>query len=363
MDFKALPKIELHAHLTGSVSRQTLHDIWATKHAAGTTTLDDPSIVMPAGKHDYNLETFFPLFSSYIYGLLPDAASLTRATRSVLDDFAADGVLYLELRTTPRRTTEMTKEVYVRTVVAAIQAWEADQTASPAPGSSAPRMRMCTRLILSIDRRDALPEAHEVLRIADLLRRESDMIVGVDLCGDPAKRTPSDPRGSVAVFTDVFRAAKTQGFGVTVHFAEAEVSGTEEELGVLLGWQPDRLGHVICLSPAVKEAVKRRGREGGIGLELCLSCNVQAKMVEGGFGAHHFGEWWGTEGCHVSLGTDDVGVFGSPLSNEYRLAAEHFNLSNAQVCELALQPIPSIFGGEAIQAQLREAMWKPEHHR
>ncbi|CRK12952.1 hypothetical protein BN1723_009862 [Verticillium longisporum] len=67
-------------------------------------------------------------------------------------------------------------------------------------------------------------------------------------------------------------------------------------------------------------------------------------------------------GVEVSQ-TDDVGVFGSPLSNEYRLAAEHFNLSNAQVCELALQPIPSIFGGEAIQAQLREAMWKPEDHR
>ncbi|KAG7126307.1 Adenosine deaminase-like protein A like [Verticillium longisporum] len=163
---------------------------------------------------------FFPLFSSYIYGLLPDAASLTRATRSVLDDFAADGVRYLELRTTPRRTTEMTKEVYVRTVVAAIQAWEADQTTSPTTGSSA--LRMHTRLILSIDRRDALPEAHEVLRIADLLRRESDMIVGIDLCGDPAKRTPSDPRGSVAIFTDVFREAKAMGFGVTVHFAEAE---------------------------------------------------------------------------------------------------------------------------------------------
>ncbi|KAM0276742.1 hypothetical protein ACHAQH_006453 [Verticillium albo-atrum] len=321
MDFKALPKIEvcfpsLEPHLTTAtptgydydgfeempllhynafhVSRQTLHDIWASKHAAGTTTLEDPLVVMPLGKHDYNLQTFFPLFSSYIYGLLPDAASLTRATLSVLDDFSADGVVYLELRTTPRRTDEMTKETYVRTVVAAIQAWEASNTG------------MQTRLILSVDRRDEIPDAREVLRIADLLRRDNNVVVGIDLCGDPAKRTPSDPRGSVAVFDDVFRDAKGMGLGVTVHFAEAEVAGTEEELGVLLAWEPDRLGHVICLSPGIKEAVKKRGREGGIGLELCLSCNVQAKMVEGGIGGHHFGEWWGTEGCHISLAVSEV---------------------------------------------------------
>ncbi|KAM0322165.1 hypothetical protein ACHAQA_009654 [Verticillium albo-atrum] len=360
MDFKALPKIELHAHLTGSVSRQTLHDIWAAKHAAGTTTLEDPLIVMPPGKHDYNLQTFFPLFSSYIYGLLPDAPSLTRATRSVLDDFSADGVAYLELRTTPRRTTHLSKEEYVRTVVAAIQTWEEGES----QGRRGADAGMRARLILSVDRRDEIEDAREVVRIAELLRGEgSDIVVGIDLCGDPAKRTPGDPRGSVAVFDDVFREAKALGFGVTVHFAEAEVSGTEEELAVLLAWEPDRLGHVICLSPGVKEAVKKRGREGGIGLELCLSCNVQADMVQGGIGGHHFGEWWGTQGCHISLGTDDVGVFGSPLSNEYRLAAEHFHLSDAQVCELARQAIPSIFGGEAMKAQLRELMWKSEDYR
>lgn len=54
--------------------------------------------------------------------------------------------------------------------------------------------------------------------------------------------------------------------------------------------------------------------------------------------------------------TDDVGVFGSPLSNEYRLAAEHFGLSDDQVRELARQGIESIFGGEEEKARLRELM-------
>lgn len=50
---------------------------------------------------------------------------------------------------------------------------------------------------------------------------------------------------------------------------------------MLLTWgPPDRLGHVIHLSDAIKEKVSRRG---GMGLELCLSCNVKAGMITGGF--------------------------------------------------------------------------------
>ncbi|KAL2753007.1 hypothetical protein ACRALDRAFT_2044682 [Sodiomyces alcalophilus JCM 7366] len=334
MDFKALPKLELHAHLTGSISRQTLHEIWSRKKAAGVTDLEDPLVVMPEGKHDYNLKTFFPLFSTYIYALITDPASVSYATQAVLRDFAADGVRYLELRTTPRATRSPTdgseilsRESYVRTVLDAIASYETGQRDPDV---------LRTKLILSIDRRDDLPTAMETVHLAARLRGIVETRVAYP-----------------------------------VHFAESEASGTDEELVTLLSWRPGRLGHVIWLSDRVKELVRRRGEQGeedeagfrGIGLELCLSCNILAGMTRGpsaGFAGHHFGEWWGAKGCWVSLGTDDVGVFGSPLSNEYRLAAEHFNLSDAQVCELASLGIESIFGGEEEKARLRRIMWTPE---
>ncbi|ROT38171.1 Metallo-dependent hydrolase [Sodiomyces alkalinus F11] len=340
---------------------------------------------MPEGKHDYNLKTFFPLFSTYIYALITDAASLSYATQAVLRDFAADGVRYLELRTTPRATCNPTdgserlsRESYVRTVLAAITSYEKNDT------DRRDQDTLRTKLILSIDRRDDLPTATETVRLAARLRDEEEdqdqdhpetrgLVVGVDLCGDPTARTALDPspRGGVAELTPAFAEARKRGLHVAVHFAESEASGTDEELVTLLSWRPGRLGHVIWLSDRVKELVRRRGECGeeeeeeeggirGIGLELCLSCNVLAGMTKGplaGFAGHHFGEWWGAKGCWVSLGTDDVGVFGSPLSNEYRLAAEHFNLSNAQVCELASLGIESIFGGEEEKARLRRIMW------
>jgi adenosine deaminase len=57
------------------------------------------------------------------------------------------------------------------------------------------------------------------------------------------------------------------------------------------------------------------------------------------------------------LQTDDVGVFGSSLSNEYALVAEHFGLSRREICELARSPIECIFGPEEDKKWLREIMW------
>ncbi|KAL7789116.1 Metallo-dependent hydrolase [Trichoderma ceciliae] len=352
MDFIALPKIELHAHFTGSVSRQTLHEIWLEKRAAGETELEDPLAVISAGEHEheqgYSLETFFPLFSKYIYALLTDEASIRHAAISVLQSFLRDGVVYLELRTTPRPTPLLSVEQYVAILARAIADFE----------ELHPRLH--TRLILSIDRRHDLETASSVLSLAARLgtapadprgAKTHGLVVGLDLCGDPAARTG----GSVSLFTPLFQRARALGLGITVHFAETQASASKAELETLLSWRPHRLGHVIWEDDATKREILRRKHE--LCLELCLSCNVRAGMVQGGFEGHHFGEWRRFEGVSVSLGTDDVGIFGSPLSNEYRLVAQHFRLDNGQILALARESIDHIFGGEQEKERLRLIMW------
>lgn len=53
-----LALVQLHAHLSGSISRQCLHEVWLMKKGAGETDLADPLVEMPDGKHDYNLKTY-----------------------------------------------------------------------------------------------------------------------------------------------------------------------------------------------------------------------------------------------------------------------------------------------------------------
>ncbi|KAI0432230.1 Metallo-dependent hydrolase [Xylaria sp. FL1042] len=335
LDFKSMPKIELHAHLSGSISRQCLHEIWKKKKAAGKTDLEDPLVAMPPGRHGHDLEFFFPLFSSYIYRLVDDADSLNYSTMSVIEDFANDGVVYLELRTTPRSFHKegLDKSAYVKHVLEAI---DAAQRRFPS---------IQVRLILSIDRRNSIVEANEVVALATHF--SSCGVVAVDLCGDPAK-------GDVSLFTPAFDAARSQGLKITIHFAEAECSASDDELETILRWMPDRLGHVIHVPDHVKKQIVERK---GIGLELCLSCNVQLQMVVGNFDAHHFGQWWRVDGPVVVPCTDDVGVFGSPVSNEWALIQQHFHLEREEILTLARKGIDVIFGGDMQKARLREIMW------
>lgn len=56
---RRLPKVELHAHLTGSISPQVLHDIWQWRRETGSKVdLDDPLLVMSTEKEHFNVTTF-----------------------------------------------------------------------------------------------------------------------------------------------------------------------------------------------------------------------------------------------------------------------------------------------------------------
>lgn len=250
----------------------------------------------------------------------------------------------------------MTKERYVEAVLEAIEEFELLSSSS----------EMVTRLILSIDRRDTIEEGMSVVELAVKFRNRG--VVGIDLCGNPLV-------GPVGHLEPAFQRAKIEGFKITLHFAEVPASSSEEELKMLLEWKPDRIGHVIHTSAEIEDEIERLG----IGLELCLSCNVLAKMLpeNGGFDAHHFGRWKQRKSpiaLSVSLmrcsvrdltcltqylklltictQTDDVGVFGSPVSNEYQLAAQHFNLTRDDLLDLSRRAVRSIFGDEDEKARM-----------
>lgn len=191
------------------------------------------------------------------------------STRTVLQDFQSDGVVYIELRTTPRASPQagISKESYVSTVVNILNEHNEDT-----------QNTLKAFLILSIDRRNTAAEADQVVDLA--IKYRSQGVVGIDLCGDPAK-------GDVRIFGNAFARAKAAGLKMTLHFAEAEASASDIELQTLLSWKPDRLGHVIH----VKKEFQKIIEENNIGVELCLSCNVHAKMITGTYSDHHFGMW------------------------------------------------------------------------
>ena len=213
----------------------------------------------------------------YIYDLITTLADIRLATLSVLSNFEKDGVVYLELRTTPRaiKAANITRADYVSTVLDVVAKFNQDST----------RMHCC--LILSVDRRHTLQQAEEVIDIA--LANKARGVIGVNLCGNPM-------RGDVSTLKPAFARAKANGLHITLHFGEVAASGTLPELRTMLDLQPDRLGHVIHVPEEIKQEIKHRRP----GLELCLSCNVLAELTTGGFADHHFGEWRDSQ-CPIAL--------------------------------------------------------------
>jgi adenosine deaminase len=204
-----LPKAELHAHLNGSIPLDVLKDLaheYALQKSGQDGSLSNDVVqsgikvlLHGDGPSLQKIEDFFGLFPA-IYALTSTPATLARVTHAVLSSFL-DGeqpqCTYLELRSTPRESPHMTREVYIRTVLGELAQYGADQAG----------------LIVSLDRRMSQEVLRECLDIAKKLKAEGERVVGVDLCGDPLA-------GDMTTFKIYFDEARSAGLGVTLHIAE-----------------------------------------------------------------------------------------------------------------------------------------------
>ena len=192
-----IPKVELHAHLHGSIRLTTLQEL--------SNVASIPLDVYG----ELNLEKCFKLFG-IMHKIVSTIAIVKRIINEVIEDYMAENAIYLELRTTPRNLSDGTSaEVYVETLVDIIQKHNLQH------GDT-----MLVKLILSIDRSIRFRDAIEVSELAADFRFLSNStehpvrtIVGLDFSGNPHG-------GRFEDFSPLFDTAKDRGLGLTVHTAE-----------------------------------------------------------------------------------------------------------------------------------------------
>jgi adenosine deaminase len=263
-----------------------------------------------------------------IHNVINDKASLTRLTHEVLEDFAHDNVMYLELRTTPKRTKDLGLEEYLHTVLEIIK--DHNKTRS-----------MQVRLITSVNRSEPIDKGREILDLALKLRdKYSDLLVGLDYSGNPYK-------GDFSLFEDLFSEARRVGLNTCVHCAELPDHKTSLETTRVLDFEPDRLGHFNYYN----DEQLRRVHTLGIPIEMCPTSNMFTMMFDV-YIDHHFIHFY-RRGHKVALCTDDTGVFDMQLSEELYNIMNAFGLGSKDAVRVVENSIEMSFAPDELKNSLR----------
>jgi adenosine deaminase len=345
---RAAPKVELHAHLHGSIRDETLIELMRLR---GDT---EAEIGRYKFQKDRSLEECFRLFG-LIHELVVDAGTVARIAREVLADFAADNVRYVELRTTPRavESTGMSKRDYVKTVLREMRAAEA-------------RHGIRARLLISVNRSQGEAAAQDALRLArEFAAGDGPRVVGLDFSGNPAS-------GAFADFAPVFSAARAAGLRTAVHVGEMPcacppapnpeaASRSAADTDAVLAFGPDRLGHAICLTPHQTQllAAAARAWRAGRGarpptIEVCPTSNVRTLRLSS-YEQHPTVGRWVAERYPIALCTDDSGVFSTSLSEEWAHVARSLALSTAEAGALMVEAVSGTFQTEAERRAMARA--------
>ncbi|XP_021461143.2 adenosine deaminase-like protein isoform X1 [Oncorhynchus mykiss] len=333
--YRQLPKVELHAHLNGSVSFSTIEKLVARKPHLN---IEHGMTAIRSGQRR-TLDECFQVFK-VIHQLVDTEEDILMVAKDVIREFAADGVKYLELRSTPRKekTTGMTKRRYVETVIEAIRQCKNEG------------VDIEVRFLVAVDRRNGAEVAMETVKLAeDFMLSTGGLVVGLDLSGDPMVGHGRD-------LLPALQKAKNCGLKLSLHLSEVPSQADESEL--LLNIPPDRIGHGTFLHPEVggSQSLVDKVRKHNTPLELCLTSNVKGQTVSS-YSQHHFLYWYQMGHpsvlCCACFQTDDKGVFCTDLSQEYQLAASTFNLSQEDMWTLSQKAIDCTFAPD-LQQQLHQ---------
>ena len=310
--FLEIPKAVLHDHLDGGLRPTTMLEIAAAlgyELPAGTPEDLDRWFVESAssGSLVRYLETFV-----HTVAVMQRADDLRRVARECVEDLAADGVVYAEVRYAPEQ--HLVAGLSLDEVVEAVQAGFDEATAALRAGGRA----IVVRQILT-----ALRHAAMSREIAELAIRHRDLgVCGFDIAGAEAGYPPTR-------HLDAFEYLQRENAHFTIHAGEA--------FGLPSIWQAlqwcgaERLGHGVRIVDdiAVEDGEVRLGRlanyvrDRRVPLEMCPSSNLQTGAAAS-LGEHPIGLLARLR-FRVTVNTDNRLMSGTTMSREMEIITDAFD--------------------------------------
>jgi len=310
---REIPKVELHLHLEGAIPLPTLLTlVQRAGREQSIRTLDD-----------LRRKLTYTDFAHFIdvYGwkntFLAEEKDFAEIGYQVLRDLSRQNVKYVEAFYAPgdfRRQALSVQGITENLIEGKERAFR--------------DFGIRSELIVDLVR-DHGPDTG-MRRVEEVTPYLGQGVVGIGL-GGSEQEFPADP------YASVYTEARKRGFRLTAH--AGEVAGADSVWTVIEKLGVERIGHGIRAEedPELMSVLERRR----IPLEMCITSNLMTGVCQS-IDAHPVKRYF-QHGLMVTVNSDDPTMFGTSISQEYRILVQKLGFTVSELWQLNLNGIDASF--------------------
>ena len=314
-DIMKLPKVELHCHLDGSLSREFV----------------EKRLGREVGKEELSVSNDCTSLAEYLEKFdlpgqcLQDEEGLEEAGYDVLRSMKQENVIYSEIRFAPllSETDDMNCNKVIEAVLRGLERGKKE-------------FGIDFGLIVCAMRHHSEEMNWRMIRTA----REylGSGVCAADLAGAEALYPMSE-------FMDIFTETKKMGMPFTLHAGEC---GNPQNVIDSINVGAGRIGHGIAMRG--NQEIRKMAKKAGIGIEMCPISNLQTKSVNS-MAEYPMREFLDA-GLKVSVNTDNRTVSNTSLTKELEFIQKNYGIRDEEILQMMKNAIDTAFADDSIKDKI-----------
>lgn len=314
-ELTALPKVELHCHLDGSLSREFME-----KRLGRTVSQSELSVSDDCRSLNEYLEKF-----ALPGKCIMDENGLREAGYDVLRSMKKENICYAEIRFAPllSETTEMKCSKVIEALLEGLEKGKSD-------------FGIEYGVITCAMRHHSQEENFRMIKTAREYLGEG--VCAADLAGAESLYPMSE-------FMELFKKTRELGMPFTLHAGEC---GSVQNILDSVESGAGRIGHGIAMKGHAQ--VQKELQKKGIGVEMCPISNLQTKAVESTkeYPMREFLD----SGLRVTVNTDNRTVSNTTLTKELEFVQKVYGITDEEVHLMMKNAVDVAFADDAVKNRI-----------